>query len=226
VVVFYYSLYLDMEEPEKLEAIKKRLQSNASGREISPVNPRDPEELCELALRLTRSITVQAADFQRGEPLAHQDTRDIEYGSPSVDPTNPEFDAYKWARMFFRLSAEQGLGCRQAGFTFQNMTVRGTGPSVSFQHTVMSVARPFLKIRETFGPRSEKKIIRNFSGLVKRGELLIVLGRPGSGCSTLLKAITGELHNSHMSPNSIINYDGALCLVYIRMLIDLGRYYV
>lgn len=207
----------NMEEPENLNASYKRRQSNASDREIIPINPGDPGELCELANRLTRSVTVQTTESHARNSIGHSETGDIEYGSPTVDPTRPEFDAYKWARMFFRLSAEQGLSGRQAGFAFQNLTVHGSGPSVSFQHTVASVVRPSLKILELFGPRSEKKIIRNFNGLVKKGELLVVLGRPGSGCSTLLKSITLELHNLRTSPDSVINYDGAFYLVYLRM---------
>jgi energy-coupling factor transporter ATP-binding protein EcfA2 len=33
------------------------------------------------------------------------------------------------------------------------------------------------------------EILRDFDGLVKSGEMLVVLGRPGSGCSTFLKTI-------------------------------------
>lgn len=218
----------DLEESEKLDTSHRRRQSNASDREIIPINPSDPVELCELAQRLTRSVTVQTTDSHARNSLGRSETRDIEYGSPTVDPTRPEFDAYKWARMFFRLSAEQGLSGRQAGFAFHNLTVHGSGPSVSFQHTVASVVRPSLKLLELFGPRSEKKIIRNFNGLVKKGELLVVLGRPGSGCSTLLKSITLELHNLRTSPDSVINYDGTLYLPYIGwefLLTDACRYH-
>jgi ATP-binding cassette, subfamily G (WHITE), member 2, PDR len=38
------------------------------------------------------------------------------------------------------------------------------------------------------------QILRDFDGLVESGEMLVVLGRPGSGCSTFLKTISGEAH--------------------------------
>jgi len=41
------------------------------------------------------------------------------------------------------------------------------------------------------------------------GELCVVLGRPGSGCSTLLKALTGELHDLE-TDDSVIHYNGIL----------------
>ena len=52
------------------------------------------------------------------------------------------------------------------------------------------------------------QILRNFEGLVKSGEMLVVLGRPGSGCSTLLKTISGETHGFFIDEQSKINYQG------------------
>ena len=40
---------------------------------------------------------------------------------------------------------------------------------------------------------SLRNIIEGFDGIVRPGEMLLVLGRPGSGCSTLLKTIAGEI---------------------------------
>jgi ATP-binding cassette subfamily G (WHITE) protein 2 (PDR) len=34
------------------------------------------------------------------------------------------------------------------------------------------------------------------------------LGRPGSGCSTFLKAISGDLYGLSLDPGSVINYNG------------------
>ena len=51
-------------------------------------------------------------------------------------------------------------------------------------------------------------ILNGFDGLLQPGELLIVLGRPGSGCSTLLKTMCGELHGLHVEDGSIVHYDG------------------
>jgi ATP-binding cassette subfamily G (WHITE) protein 2 (PDR) len=43
---------------------------------------------------------------------------------------------------------------------------------------------------------------------MKSGEMLIVLGRPGSGCSTLLKTMTGEMHGLQVDEQSTIHYNG------------------
>jgi len=52
------------------------------------------------------------------------------------------------------------------------------------------------------------QILRDFEGLVRSGEMLVVLGRPGSGCSTLLKTMSGETHGFYIDEKSYINYQG------------------
>jgi ABC-type hemin transport system ATPase subunit len=40
--------------------------------------------------------------------------------------------------------------------------------------------------------------------------MLVVLGRPGSGCTTFLKTIAGEMHGLNITEDSHINYQGKL----------------
>lgn len=51
-------------------------------------------------------------------------------------------------------------------------------------------------------------IIQDLDGLVEAGEMLVVLGPPGSGCSTFLKTITGETHGFVMDKSSNLNFQG------------------
>jgi ABC-type multidrug transport system ATPase subunit len=54
-----------------------------------------------------------------------------------------------------------------------------------------------------------KQIIGGHEGVLRPGEMLLVLGRPGSGCSTFLQAITSSLPNSlTLDPASSISYGG------------------
>lgn len=66
---------------------------------------------------------------------------------------------------------------------------------------------PF-RLNEFLGRGPEKTILNEFDGVLKSGELLVVLGRPGSGCSTLLKTLMGELRGLDVKPQSEINYNG------------------
>ena len=98
----------------------------------------------------------------------------------------------------------------RAGITMKNVTVRGTGSALNLQKNVGSVLMAPLRFSEnfSFGKKSSKTIIRDFDILMKNGEMLIVLGRPGSGCSTLLKTMTGEMHGLQVDEQSVVHYNG------------------
>lgn len=40
--------------------------------------------------------------------------------------------------------------------------------------------------------KGERYLLKDFSGVVKPGEMMLVVGRPGSGCSTFLKILAGH----------------------------------
>ncbi|KAI1455296.1 ABC drug exporter AbcA [Annulohypoxylon moriforme] len=65
-------------------------------------------------------------------------------------------------------------------------------------------------IGSIFRPPTKRKvqILRDFEGMVMPGEMLLVLGRPGSGCSTFLKTLSGDTHGFHIRDEASINYQG------------------
>lgn len=89
---------------------------------------------------------------------------------------------------------------RHVGLAFRNLTVRGMGLGAALQPTV---GDPFLGLPRAIkgvvggGPKQSGKppvrtIINDFTGCIKPGEMLLVLGRPGSGCSTFLKVLANQ----------------------------------
>lgn len=57
-----------------------------------------------------------------------------------------------------------------------------------------------------FAPKP-KNLLEGFSGVAKPGEMVLVLGRPGSGCSTFLKTISNN-HRSYLGVEGSILYGG------------------
>lgn len=51
-------------------------------------------------------------------------------------------------------------------------------------------------------------IIDHIDGVLEAGEMLVVLGPPGSGCTTMLKAISGERNGIYVDNSSELNYNG------------------
>lgn len=58
------------------------------------------------------------------------------------------------------------------------------------------------------GRKHRVNILNNFDGVLDAGEMLVVLGPPGSGCTTLLKTIAGEMNGIYLDEGSDINYRG------------------
>lgn len=105
---------------------------------------------------------------------------------------------------------EDGLIVKHTGFLFRDLTVKGSQASVKSQANVGNVLTSPLRPWEflSFQSRPPRQILRDFNGYVDAGELLLVLGRPGAGCSTFLKTLAGETAGLTLDGSSSISYDG------------------
>ncbi|KAF4956228.1 hypothetical protein FSARC_11627 [Fusarium sarcochroum] len=63
------------------------------------------------------------------------------------------------------------------------------------------------KIVSPIKPEDGRPLIRDFSGVVRNGQMMLVLGNPGSGCSTFLRTI-GNDHKSFLNIKGSIDYSG------------------
>ncbi|KAI4187797.1 MAG: hypothetical protein L6R41_002564 [Letrouitia leprolyta] len=89
---------------------------------------------------------------------------------------------------------------RHVGLMWKNLTVKGMGLGAALQPTLsdpfMGLPRLLNKIFSKGKSASSKPPIRtilnDFTGCVRPGEMLLVLGRPGSGCSTFLKVLANQ----------------------------------
>ena len=189
-------------DEETLEEIESRIYGQYSEDERNKLH-----RLASSMQRFESTRSVKESGLERQDTLAGVSDDD-----PRLDPSKPEFDTYLWARAFLRAMDEGDIKFSRAGFSFQNLNVSGSGAAVNLQTNFASVFMIPFRLGEyfNFGPKPEKKILRNFNGVVKSGEMLIVLGRPGSGCSTLLKTICGELSGLTMAKESVIHYNGIL----------------
>ena len=138
---------------------------------------------------------------------------------PELNPNSNEFDPRKWVKLIMRQHARHSdnpdgsvdYDALRAGLSFQNLNVHGFGRPTDFQKNVgniwLSVAS---SVKSIFGADSKTKIqiLREFEGVVRAGEMLVVLGRPGSGCSTFLKTVAGETHGFFIGDGSELNYQG------------------
>ncbi|KAE8392144.1 ABC-2 type transporter-domain-containing protein [Aspergillus alliaceus] len=102
---------------------------------------------------------------------------------------------------------------RHAGVVWHNLTVKGVGLGAAIQQTNSEVILALPRMINSLLTQGRKKpplrtIIDEFTGCVRPGEMLLVLGRPGSGCSTFLKVI-GNQRSGYRSVEGDVRYGGA-----------------
>ena len=158
-----------------------------------------------------RSRTTTRDGLERRDTVAGMGT-----DAPEFDPNHASFNFNLWIRKYLQLLEQENVKRRRSGFTCKNLNVSGKGSALVLQQTVSSIfAQPF-RFRELFSHPPEKHILHSINGHVNSGELLIVLGRPGSGCSTFLKSICGELQGLDVSSGSQITYSGIPQNVFLK----------
>ncbi|KJZ71045.1 hypothetical protein HIM_09572 [Hirsutella minnesotensis 3608] len=204
----------DESEDEITSSVSSPVKSGESTMPGSPINRHDSNamigredrsELVRIATALSRrqsNLGIQARPTVSLGAIDESDT--------SLDPSHADFDLAKWVRHFIKQLQAQGLTERRSGVAFRNLDVFGSGDALQLQQTVGSVLSAPLRLGEffSFGKKEPKQILHGFDGLMSAGELLVVLGRPGSGCSTFLKTICGELEGLVLGDKSTVHYNG------------------
>lgn len=175
------------------------------GKEASSTEGDDEAELerrQSVVQALARSYS-QASGVKGGNPFSA--------GEDSVlNPSSSSFSGRKWAKAVVELVQQEGASFRSSGVCFQNLNVHGYGESTDYQKNVGNIWLTAANaVRGLFGGgRRRIDILRNFDGLVHNGEMLVVLGPPGSGCSTFLKTISGEMNGISVDDDVYFNYRG------------------
>ncbi|PWY83072.1 ATP-binding cassette transporter [Aspergillus sclerotioniger CBS 115572] len=175
------------------------------------MEPEQKAELTRLASNFPRRQSTLDPGVDGG--IERKDTLEgLEIGDPVLDPTSDQFDHYKWVRMVLKMLDREGIPRPPStGVVFQHLNVCGSGSALQYQNNVSSILLAPFRPQEYLPcvqHTPEKHILRDFDGLLRSGELLIVLGRPGSGCSTFLKSLCGELHGLKLRKSSEIQFNG------------------
>ncbi|KAK3906089.1 ABC-2 type transporter-domain-containing protein [Staphylotrichum tortipilum] len=155
---------------------------------------------------LARKYTAQSQGAVDGDIFAIASTDE----SSPLNPNGPNFNARVWAKTVVDKVTGEGHQFRTSGVAFQNLNVHGFGSATDYQKDVMNVWLEVVGLARKLTGRKDRRIdiLRNVDGLVRKGEMLVVLGPPGAGCTTFLKTIAGDYNGIFMDENSYFNYQG------------------
>ncbi|KAF2149753.1 hypothetical protein K461DRAFT_323290 [Myriangium duriaei CBS 260.36] len=132
--------------------------------------------------------------------------------------------AHDWTMMpdVKQFKADDPTEGRSLGVTWRDLTVRGIRSDMVLHENVFSQFNIPQQHRDSRQSAELKTIIDNSSGCVKPGEMLLVLGRPGSGCTTLLnilsnrrkgyKTVDGEVFFGSMTAQEAKKYRGQIAM--------------
>ena len=97
-----------------------------------------------------------------------------------------------------------GKSGKRIGVVWENLTVKGAETTSTLVRTLpdailgtfgldlYNFVSRFVPALRSSKSRVSRTLIHDFSGVVRDGEMMLVIGRPGAGCTTFLKAIAND----------------------------------
>ncbi|KAH8807222.1 ABC-2 type transporter [Xylogone sp. PMI_703] len=188
-----------------------------SGLELQKQHKEELRPYCRNGLaRIHSSVSVEQAeaDFEELQReisgLSHESERDgrlkvtdIEKGTAlsggSSSFEDEPFDLETYLRASHIAEEEAGIRPKHLGAYWNGLTVKGTGSSTNYVKTFpdaivnfFDYVTPLLRLLGIRKKGSEVTLLDSFRGVCNPGEMVLVLGKPGSGCTTFLKSITNQ----------------------------------
>ncbi|KAK4238513.1 hypothetical protein C8A03DRAFT_15020 [Achaetomium macrosporum] len=167
-----------------------------------------------------KSKGVPATDGQANDVEAGQEDLEDEEDDETATGDGDNFSLEKFMRDgHLEKRTENGESAKKLGVVFKHLTVKGAATGATFvrtlPHAILGTFGPdlygiickfFPALRMGHGGEL-RTLINDFTGVVRHGEMMMVLGRPGSGCSTFLKVIANN-RESYASVEGEVSYSG------------------
>ena len=203
------------------DATQLTAEQASAGFNVVPANTHGDGVFYDSAPQPFSSATHQHAYTQPSHNSVQSDAldngsaeeKDIEKGEElTFDPfsTTSKFDLELFLREVIREQQQKNNEPRKMGLAFKDLTVTGYGVGAKLNSTVgsllLSPVEALMNIGSLIHP-PVKYILRDITGCVKPGEMLLVLGRPGAGCTTFLKSLC-SYRDGFRSIEGTVLYEG------------------
>ncbi|KAG0748729.1 hypothetical protein G6F57_001161 [Rhizopus arrhizus] len=120
-----------------------------------------------------------------------------------------DFDLSEFLHGMHSEEEKNGHKRKNLGVSWKDLRVEGLGADAYTIPTLFSYIADSLAFWRLFKSNTNSKriILQNLTGCCREGEMLLVLGRPGAGCSSFLKVIA-NLRESYTHIGGEVNYGG------------------
>lgn len=182
------------------------------------------DEVRRIAREMSEAIeevpeSASNEDVERGKerissrnPLDDEAMRD----DPRLDPKSAYFDSKVWIRTLRAMmdDDEEYFKPVALGVAYKGLRAVGVSSEEDYQATILNAP---LKLASTIYKSIKSiasddtdnfEILKAMDGVMERGTVNVVLGRPGAGCTTLLKSLSSQTNGFSLSRDTIISYDG------------------
>ncbi|ODV77050.1 multidrug resistance protein [Suhomyces tanzawaensis NRRL Y-17324] len=137
-----------------------------------------------------------------------------EIAEDSLNPDSDNFNSKFWVKNLRKLyeSDPEYYKPSKLGIAYRNLRAYGIAADSDYQPTVTNfLFKTAVNTYRSIKKRDESHyfdILKSMDAIMRPGEVTVVLGRPGSGCSTLLKTIAAHTYGFEIGEESVISYDG------------------
>lgn len=153
-------------------------------------------ELSNISHIQSRTSHASHTSRSKGNRYHNEETeKDIEQGDEIQQP----FDLEAVLRGELDEKREAGIRPKHIGVYWENLTVKGIGGAANYVRTFpdsfiefFDIITPVMRMLGYGKKGTQVTILDKFRGLCKPGEMVLVLGKPGSGCTTFLKTIANQ----------------------------------
>lgn len=183
---------------EELREEARRNNPNGLTRVSTGVSVKDAQEdFRDLQRELSR-ISRASRQSRKSDVAAEKGHKVLE---SQISPSEEEeqFDLEAALRGGLDAEREAGIRPKHIGVYWDDLTVKGMGGLANYVKTFpdafvdfFDVVTPTLKLFGLKQKGVEVTILDKLRGLCRPGEMVLVLGKPGSGCTTFLRAIANQ----------------------------------
>ncbi|KAI8051379.1 ABC-2 type transporter-domain-containing protein [Gilbertella persicaria] len=216
--------------PDRDNEYNLRQQEQEHLKEINDNSDSDQTEIKRMDTRQTtggygesegNAVDIDSA-LQKYESVRREMTRQSQrrpsaagpsMGDASVAPDEEkgeqkEFDLTEFLTNQHSQIMDAGLKPKNMGVVWKDLTVQGLGADAKVIPTNFSVLSDFVQFWKWGKHKGHDfTILKDNNGFCKAGEMLLVLGRPGAGCTTLLRVIA-NMRASYTDIQGEVSYGG------------------